>query len=392
MTGACRQKTLHSTTSVDKIRKAYCINPLGLGLRDFCFLVTCILLLGACRPQLKKTTAEEFQVTIQGEAQGTTWTVSYFDLQERDFTDEIDSLLKAVDASVSTYLEGSVIDRWNKSDSGMIVDSLFVDVLFEAATAHRHSRGAFDPTVKPLVSYYGFGPEKFVHPTSIDTGRVDSLLKLVGFDALLVLHESAWWSVDSLAATGVRPASVYLKKPGPGVQLDFNAIAQGWSVDLVAALLELHEIDRFFVEIGGEIVAGKPKPDGSRWRFGIDKPVSNLQERTVDQVIQLRNRGLATSGSYRKFYEVNGKKLSHTIDPADGFPVQHGLLSATVVSSSAAQADAMATAFMVMGADSTRNFLEEHDYLNHYVYLIYDSAGISKTFTSPAIRSYIEVQ
>lgn len=380
----------HLTTLVDKTNRNKTRNPFAhFGQRDFCFLLIALALV-SCRPDLKKTTAEEFQRTITGEAQGTTWRITYFDLQERDFTPQVDSILDRIDESISTYQEGSVIDRWNKSDSGILVDDLFVEVLLEAWTAYSISDGAFDPTVKPLVSYWGFGPERFEHPETANQHQIDSLLQLVNFEALELVQNNRVMTLESLANGDSVEQGLFLPKPIPGMQLDFNAIGQGWSVDKVVEFLREKEMKVFFVEIGGEIVAGYPKPGGEMWRFGIDKPESNLEQRELEAVISLRNRGLATSGSYRKFYERNGTRYSHTINPYTGYPVQHGLLSATVVSGNAAEADAMATAFMVMGKDSTLRFLESKPYLSDYVYLIYDSANVLKTYSSPQIRSLIE--
>lgn len=366
-------------------------NPFGLlGQRDFCLMLILTVLLSSCRPDLNKTKAEDFKRTITGKAQGTTWRISYYDLQERDFTVQVDSLLKRIDQSISTYQAGSVIDRWNQSDSGVAVDDLFVEVLLKAWTAYSISEGAFDPTVKPLVAYWGFGPERFEHPEQADQQKIDSLLTLVNFDSLKLLQNNKVFTLEALANGDELEQELFLTKPDPRMQLDFNAIGQGWSVDKVAELLRGHGLKVFFVEIGGEIVAGYPKPDGEQWRFGIDKPESNLSERSLQAVIKLRNRGLATSGSYRKFYERDGFRFSHTIDPQSGRPVNHNLLSATVVSGSAAEADAMATAFMVMGTDSTIKFLEERNYLSNYVYLIYDSSGVLKTYTSSQIERMIE--
>ncbi|MEZ4722678.1 MAG: FAD:protein FMN transferase [Flavobacteriales bacterium] len=365
-------------------------NPFGKRQGDFCLLIALFSLAG-CTPELEKTTAEEFKQTIHGEAQGTTWTITYYDIQERNFTAQVDSLLARVDESISTYKPNSIISQWNASDSGTVIDDMFLDVLIESWYVYRASDGAFDPTVKPLVSFWGFGPEKYEHPERADKRQLDSLKALVGLDTLKLYAEGKEFLLEEVAAMDIRP-EFFLKKPDARIQLDFNAIGQGWSVDKVADFFSSHELKIFFVEIGGEIVAGNPKPSGELWRFGVDKPESNLENRSLQAIVNLRNRGLATSGSYRKFYERDGVKYSHTINPATGRPVNHSLLSATVFSPSAAEADGMATAFMVMGKDSTLQFLNEKEYLSDYVYLIYDSAGIMKTYASPQVRKLIEDQ
>ncbi len=383
----------HSMILEDNPHKIFS-NPFGLCQGDFWFnlsLVLTIAIIGtSCNPDLKKTTAEEFKTTIQGEAQGTTWNIAYYDIRERNLKPEVDSVLDAIDLSISTYLPNSVIDRWNESDSGGNVDRLFMEVLIESWNAFQASDGAFDPTVKPLVSLWGFGPEKFENPSAVDDAEIERLKRFVGFDTLKFYFKGEKLEISELGGLKKLPDSIFLWKPASEFELDFNAIGQGWSVDKVAEVFRVREIEVFFIEIGGEIVVGKPKPDGELWRFGIDKPESDMENRALQAIIKLRNRALVTSGNYRKFYERDGVRYAHTIDPSTGIPVQHNLLSATVLGSSAAEADAMATAFMVIGKDSTLSLLKEKTYLSNYVYLIYDSAGVNKTFISPQIKRLIE--
>ena len=356
-------------------------------------VLSIIVALTSCNADLEKTTSEEFKQTITGEAQGTTWRIVYYDLQERNFKYKVDSILKRVDESVSTYLSNSVIDQWNKSDSGAYIDHLFFHLLSQSWEVYEASNGAFDPTVKPLVSYWGFGPERFEHPELVDQHKIDSLLELVNFDTLRIIRNKGSFGMSELKGSMKKTDKLFLTKPIPGMQLDFNAIGQGWSVDQVVKFLEAQELKLFFVEIGGEISVGYPKPDGSLWRFGIDKPIDENAERELQAVVKLRNKGLATSGNYRKFYEKNGARYSHTIDPTTGYPVKHNLLSATVVSKNAGLADAYATAFMVMGMDSSILFIEEHDYLSNFVYLIAsDEEGNYKTFTSKQLESAIDLE
>ncbi|NQV52984.1 MAG: FAD:protein FMN transferase [Flavobacteriales bacterium] len=354
-------------------------------------LLWVIWLCTSCNAELEKTSSEEFRQTISGEAQGTTWRIVYYDLQERDFTPDVDSILKRIDASVSTYLEGSTIDGWNKSDSGTTIDPLFLDLLMKSWDAYVLTEGAFDPTVKPLVSFWGFGPERLAHPEEIDPATIDSLLHLVNFDTLTLVKNDRAVDLASFEHSGKKSADYFLYKPMPEMQLDFNAIGQGWSVDRVVDFLKDKELKVFFVEIGGELVAGYPKPGGELWRFGIDQPSDGNYERDLQAVIKLRNKGMATSGNYRKFYEKDGIRYSHTIDPKTGYPVQHQLLSATVVSESAGKADALATAFMVMGADSTIQFVEARKYLGSYIYLISDDQkGGFSTYQSRQLTGMLE--
>lgn len=361
-------------------------------MRTIYLLAMSILLLASCNAELEKTNSEAFKQTITGKAQGTTWRIVYYDLQERDFTPQVDSILKGIDASVSTYLPGSTIDRWNKSDSGTTIDALFLELLIKSWEIYELTHGAFDPTVKPLVSFWGFGPERVSHPEAVDSAVIDSLLRWVAFDTLRLRRKDRSMELAEFVDNGNQHADFFLHKPLKGIQLDFNAIGQGWSVDKVAEFLKSKGLKRFFVEIGGELVAGYPKPGGEMWRFGIDKPSDGNMDRELQAVINLRNKGLATSGNYRKYYERNGVRYSHTIDPTTGYPVQHPLLSATVVSESAGKSDALATAFMVMGADSTIDFLGERNYVGAYVYLISDDQqGGYATYVSRQIAGLIEV-
>lgn len=352
-----------------------------------------LIAVSSCQVTPEKITPEDFQIRLTGQAQGTTYSIVYYDLQERNFKPQIDSILLAIDKSVSTYLKGSVIDNWNQSVNGGKIDALFYELLMESWEMYRLTNGAFDPTVKPLVSYWGFGPEKYLHPEVVDSQKIDSLLMLTGFDSLRIAYNNGESvSMEEHEVLENLTGTIELLKPEPGMQLDFNAIGQGWSVDKIASFLEQNDVKIYFVELGGEIRAGYPKPEGKLWRFGVDKPVAMDEERTLESIIALRNKGLATSGSYRKFYEREGARFSHTIDPLTGFPVQHEMLSATVVSSSAGDADALATAFMVMGPDSTVRFLNKKNYLETYVHLILaDSVPNQfKTYTSPQLEKMME--
>jgi thiamine biosynthesis lipoprotein len=382
---------LHLTISVVKNCVNIILNPFGASQRDFYLLVIGVFLLSGCNQELKKTKAEDFKIELTGEAQGTTYSIAYYDIKERNLKSQVDSILDRIDQSISTYRKGSVINRWNKSINGSKIDAQFLELILESWTIYTATDGAFDPTVKPLVSYWGFGPEKFENTgVNHEDSEIWELKSLVGLDTLKVMIDSDTLRFSEIANSEIRWDSVFLFKPDSRMALDFNAVGQGSSVDKVAEFLVSLDIKVFFVEIGGEIVAGRPKPNGELWRFGIDKPESDLDKREMQAIANLRNRALATSGSYRKFYEREGVKYSHTIDPSTGKPVTHTLLSATVFSSTAAEADAMATAFMVFGKDSTLSFLAQNDYLGDYVYLIYDSAGVLKTYKSPQIEAIID--
>jgi thiamine biosynthesis lipoprotein len=306
---------------------------------------------------------------LRGAAQGTTYQIKYYDSLKRDFQPAIDSLLRQFDLALSTYVPASEISRFNMLDSGRLCceSPYFLPVLRKSQEVYEATAGAFDPTIAPLVRAYGFAPGAPPEPPAAPV--LDSLRRLVGFFNI-GFDDSCVWKKRSF------------------VQLDFNAIAQGYSVDVLADYLMAQGVRHFMIELGGELrCAGKNK-DGEHWRIGIKDPVQAEKGKNVAYaIVALDNEGLATSGNYEKFYIKNGKKYTHTIDPITAKPVNHSLLSATVIAPDAMTADAYATAFMVVGLEKARRLLELHPELK--AYLIYDDRGTLKAFVSPALRQRI---
>lgn len=302
------------------------------------------------------------KVTIRGEAQGTTFTIVYFDSLQRDLSNNISKILKDFDRSLSLWDTASAISKINNTLEGTQVnDSLgyLNAVLSLSKEVHQKTNGLFDPTVYPLVKAYGFGAN--IDSTPVD---LDTLISLVGFDQVKFENRG----------------ELILLSKGKGQQLDFNAIAQGYSADVLAKYLKQNGISQFMIEIGGEIVIGDAKPNGSLWNIAIDKPIENGQRTSID-TLSLQNVSLATSGNYRKFYVKDGKKFAHTIHPKTGKPVDHQLLSATVITPNitAGEADALATFFMVAGVKKSLEFLESHGD-TYRVMLIYEESGEMKTY------------
>ena len=228
--------------------------------------------------------------------------------------------------------------------------------------------GAFDPTVGPLVKAYGFGPEKNV---SINDQRLDSLRQLVGFSKLRFDKENA--SKDA------------------GVALDFSAIAKGYAVDLVSEFLSARGIEEFMVEIGGEVRTSGYNPDRKAWRIGIEDPTVTPEESRVYAVAVLKDRSMATSGNYRNFIEEDGKRYVHTVSPFTGEPVIHSLLSATVFSNNCAEADAYATAFMVLGFEKSQEIVNGNDSLE--AFFIYSGEdGSLSSYVTPGIEDLIRLE
>lgn len=320
--------------------------------------------------------------TITGEAQGTTYSISYID-DSTDYKAQVDSILDGFDQDISLWIPHSVINRINgvnRRDSIFVfVDSTkYFSVLFDfSRDLWRTTNGAFDPTVYPLVEAWGFGLK---HKEIMNQDKVDSLLQCVGFE------DTSIDMIEEFDGYFYKHTQIY--KGNPKVRLDFNAIAQGYSVDIVGDFLREKGIENFMVEIGGEVLCRGLNARDEPWRIAIDKPTDG--EREFQAVVQVQDRAIATSGSYRKYYEENGIRYSHTIDPRSGYPVSHSLLSATVMARDCGTADAFATAFMVMGVEETINFLFEHPDLGLDVYLIYDEGGEFQSVFTENMESILD--
>ncbi len=306
---------------------------------------------------------------IAGKAQGTTYHISYLSSDNSNYKPGIDSLLKEIDLSLSTYVPVSIISRINKNDSNVFADKYFTEVFNKSIEISERTGGLFDVTVGPVINAWGFG---FTKKADVDSAMIDSLLDYVGYKM-------------------VRLEGNKVVKLKSQIILDFNAIAQGYSVDILASYLENKGITNYLVELGGEAKAKGKKNNNEYWKVGIDQPNEmSTDERPLQAVINLRDKALATSGNYRKFYIENGKKYAHIIDPRTGYPAKHNLLSASVIASDCMTADAYATAFMVMGMEGSRQFLSENKNLALEVYFIYDENSIWKTYTSETLKEWLE--
>ena len=304
-----------------------------------------------------KTNKKDELIKFSGLAQGTTYSISYIDKEGRNFQHEIDSILKKFDQSVSIYDSNSIISKINKAKEPKKIDFYFEEIFKLSQAISEQTNGAFDVTVGPLVNVFGFG---FKNKEKISKQLIDSLKQFVNYNE-------------------VKIDNGFLIKSKPEISIDFNAIAQGYSVDVISEFLTNKGIDNHIVEIGGEVIAKGRKENNTCWKVGIEKPVDNNTDRELIVSFEIENKALATSGNYRKFYIENGIRYSHTIDPATGYPVNHSLLSASVLAERCAYADAYATAFMVMGLEKSKAFLEKHKELEAY-FIYSDSLGKNKTF------------
>jgi thiamine biosynthesis lipoprotein len=330
----------------------------------FLFLtIISFILLISCNQDINKI------IRIAGKAQGTTYHISYVSAENSNYKPVIDSLLKKIDLSLSTYVPVSIISRINKNDSSVLADKYFAEVFNKSIEVSERTGGLFDVTVGPIINAWGFG---FTKKADVDSTMIDSLLHYIGYKM-------------------VRLEGNKLVKTKPQIILDFNAIAQGYTVDVLASYLENKGISNYLVELGGEVKAKGKKNKKEYWKIGIDKPNEiQTDERPLQAVINLNTKALATSGNYRKFYIENGKKHAHIIDPRTGYPAKHNLLSATVIAGDCMTADAYATAFMVMGLERSKQFLSENKNLRLEVYFIYDENGGWKTYTSETLKEWMK--
>ena len=296
---------------------------------------------------------------------GTTYSITY--QADSSLHTSIKKELQKVDEALSPFNKQSVITAVNENRN-MTVNKMFADVFLMAEKISEDTDGAFDITVAPLVNAWGFGFKSGKHPSRHD---IDSLKTIIGYKKV---------SLNDLRVT----------KTDPRVMLDCSSIAKGYGSDAVAAMLERHGVKNYMVEIGGEIVTKGISQKRMPWKIGVTKPIDDSLSlsQEIQCIINVTDKSMATSGNYRNFYYHGGKKYAHTIDPKTGYPVQHSILSATVIANNCATADAYATAFMVMGMEKAQKLLERHPELMAYI-IFADKDGIIQTWCSPSLKGKI---
>lgn len=344
----------------------------------FFFFTSLFLLFVQCANEQTPSTSISKYVKVEGKTMGTTYHITYSDAQNRNFKPVIDSILVAINLEVSTYIDTSTISKFNQATAGVFdlkttseaqkgQPATHFIANFEAAkNIYEKTAGYFDPTVMPLVNYWGFGytPKKPV--TQVDSVLIDSIMGYVGF--------------DKLEYSGSQNLSIDKKEAG--TQLDFSAIAKGYAVDDLGRFLEKKGIKNYLVEIGGEVRARGKNAAGKFWTIGINVPKEDAAATDFQATAQLENLALATSGNYRNFYEVEGKKYSHTIQPKTGFPERNTLLSASVFAKDCMIADAYATAFMTMGLEKSVTLAEQTPELDAYFIYSDEDGRMKVQYTS----------
>ena len=301
------------------------------------FILTMVMV--ACQPSVN-----EKVYLIEGEAQGSTYHIKYIAERDENLKPAIDSILEVIDRSMSTYRPDSAISKINQGDTTAVVDEHFRKVFEASQQIWQESEGLFDPTVGVLVNAWGFGKQKISEADLPTDKKIDSLRKYVGFDKVALTEKNL------------------IKKRYTEILFDFNAIAQGYTSDVVANYLSARGIKNYIVEIAGEMyLKGRNTVEDKSWTIGVENPLKPLDDRDLVATIQFTNQGLATSGNYRKVWtDSNGRKYVHSINPLTGRATQSDVLSATVVAPSTMLADGYATMFMVMGLAKSKAFLEKH--------------------------------
>ena len=318
------------------------------------------LLISSCQPKKSE------YLKIAGYAQGTSFHITYENSNNQDYGEAIDSILSAFDKSCSMYDSTSIISRINNNDPTVEADNWFIDVFKKSVEVNALSEGALDITVGPVVRAWGFGAQPMAKH---DTAYIDSLSQYVGMEKVKLVGRK-------------------IIKQLPGVSLDVNGVAQGYSVDLLAEFFDKKRIKNYLVEIGGEVRSKGTNAKNTLWHVGIDRPADNnlIPGQQIQAIVELNNKSMTTAGNYRKFFVENGVKYGHTINPKTGYPAKNTMLSATVVADDAVTADAWDTAFMVLGIEKSKEILKTLKGIDVYFiysnekgeYEIYCSDGLKK--------------
>lgn len=329
-----------------------------------------VLFLGLAVLFFNCTPKEQVKNQSWGNALGTTYSIIYIADEELDYQQEIDSVFQVLNQSMSTYVPSSDISKINEGDSTVVVDDMFKEVFAISSDVHKASNGYFDPTIGVLANAWGFGPGEQI---KLDSLRVDSLLSYVGWEKVQLNDDNT------------------ISKTNPSIRFDFNAVAKGYAIDRLGAMLDAKGIKNYLVEVGGEVLAkGTNLDSGKKWSVGIDDPQVETG-RQLKQIVSLEDMAMASSGNYRKFRvdPETGEKYVHTINPKTGYTKNSNVLATSVVAKTCAVADAYATSFMAMDLEDSKEMLEEHDELEAYIIYL-DENGVTQEFFTPGFEALIK--
>lgn len=329
------------------------------------YLLIFLICLVSC--SIDESSKKSVLVTNKGNTQGTYYYIKYLSINGQSFQTDIDSILNEIDLSLSIYNNNSLISNINSGDS-VKTDFLFNTVFDVSKEINEKTNGAFDPSISPLVNYWGFYNYTGVKEILVDSTEINNILKNIGFDKIKIKNN--------------------LVQLPTNMSLDFNSIAQGYTVDLIGSYLRKVGVNDFLINVGGENLASGKNQEGDIWKIGIEKPTNKIND-DYKLILSLNNKAIATSGNYRKFHKINGKKYSHVIDPLTGYPAYNRLLSVSVIHDDCMIADAYATAFMVMGVKKTKDFIKKNKELQ--VFLIYSSKENEEleTYISPSLNNSV---
>lgn len=329
----------------------------------FVFFILGLLIFSGC----SSTRTNAKYISNEGAIYGTYYHISYESPEGKDLHADVDARLKEMDMSLSTFKPESVLSKVN-TNQDVVLDKWFTAVFNKAEEVSEITGGAFDATVAPLVNIWGFG---FTKKESVTQALIDSIEAFVGYKK-------------------VKLEDGKIVKDDNRLMLDFSAIAKGYTVDQIGNLLAEKGCKNYMVEIGGEVVAHGVNREGKIWRIGINEPNENepVAPTELQAIISLKDKAIATSGNYRNFYVENGKKYAHTIDPHTGYPVQHSLLSASVLANDCMTADAFATSLMVLGVEKSMEMIKNINDID--VYLIYaDEQGNNQVVMTKGFEQYV---
>ena len=304
----------------------------------------------------------------EGFIHGTIYHIIYESPNGENLKESIELEMKRFDHSLSTFQPNSIISRINQNDTTVVTDVLFDSVYHMAQKVSELTNGAFDITVAPLVNLWGFG---FKNEDNVTPAKIDSIKKFVGFKSINLYQHK-------------------IIKEDPRTMLDCSAIAKGFSVDIVCSYLDLKGCDNYMVDIGGEIRTKGKNRENKWWRIGINKPIDdpgNISSE-IESVIKLPNKAIATSGNYRNFYIKDGKKYAHTIDPSTGYPVEHNLLSVSIIAKNCMMADAFATACMVLGLEKSLLLVKNIDEIEGF-FIFADENHKNKVIFTEGFEQFI---
>jgi len=331
-------------------------------------------LLFSCADAEKKQRLIEFK----GKTMGAGYSISYHDSLNRNFQPQIDSILAVFDKEISTYREDSRLMAFNKSDSGIFIEKGEPQHLLRnfrtSLKIYEASSGWFNPAVMPIVNYWGFGKGDKKGVENPDSAKIDSLVQLCDFKGIELVEKDKGF---------------FIRKKNPKTSVVFNAIAPGDAADEIGRFLEQNAVKDYLIEVGGEIRCRGKQSKNFGWIVGINTPKENAALNDMQVVVELNNMSLATSGNYRNFIEVNGKKYAHTINPFTGFPEKNSLLSASIFTADCADADAIATACMAMGLDKAWEMITKMKGVEAY-FIYSDQSGAMKIKNTEKMAGWIK--